>query len=297
MLCLHPFCPLGSPVTSWAETLDRSELKLRKGPERDALLITLNSLFGAVPTNPAKPQPAPTTNAAALRRLLRFCPCLYNQVDTPPSAHGIVHLCELSVGGRITDLNVVEAFKVQHPKTLGWAYPPAQPFQGSGGTVMELLCSGVLASAGIPAMELDTNDWPIWRMPGHILLNDGKMGDLKALGDILLPCAPTNLIISVKSEKARERLLYSANSIEGIGFGFFDTPSEFWTKRRMQLYKRMGFSAIYMPETTLDTLNQKIDADGNRHYAVNINGTALYRPLTQFCTDMHSVVGKSAFDL
>lgn len=297
MLCLHPYCPLDSPVSSWAETLDRPELKLRPGLEKSALLASLNSLFGAAPSNPAKPRPAPTTNAAALRRLLRSCPCLYNQVDLAPSAHAIVHLCELSVGGRITDANVIEAFKVQHPKTLGWAYPPTRDFQGMGGTIMELLCSEVLTSAGIPAMELDKNNWPVWRMPGHILLNEGKMNDLKALGDILIPCAPTNLVISVKSEKAKERLLYSANSIEGIGFGFFDTASEFWTKRRMQLYKRMGFSAIYMPDTTLDILNAKLDADGNRQYAVNINGTALYRPLTKFCADMHNVVGRSAFDL
>jgi hypothetical protein len=64
-------------------------------------------------------------------------------------------------------------------------------------------------------------------MPGHILLNEGPMQSLQALGDILIPCAPTNLVISVKSEVARERLLYSANSIEGVGFGFFKEPEEF----------------------------------------------------------------------
>lgn len=288
---------MGSPVGSWSDTLDRPELKLRSGPEKTALLGALNSLFNSGPSNPSRPRPAPATSGAALRRLLRSCPCLYNQVDISPSAHAIVHLCELSVGARITDANVVDAFRVQHPKSLGWAYPPTHPFQGTGGTVMELLCSEVLASAGIPAMGLDTSNWPVWRMPGHILLNEGKMNDLKALGDILIPCAPTNLVISVKSEKAKERLLYSANSIEGIGFGFFDTPSEFWTKRRMQLYKRMGFSAIYMPDSTLEALMAKLDSKGYRQFAVNINGTELYRPLTQFSADMHKVVGKSAFDL
>lgn len=297
MLCLHPYCPLGSPVSSWAETLDRPELKVRSGPEKSALLANLNSLFGAGPSKPAIPRSEPTAVKAVMERLLQYCPCLYNQIDRPPSAKAIVHLCELSVGSRITDANVVEAFKVQHPKAPGWAYPPARNFQGMGGTIMELLCSEVLTSAGIPAMELDPIDWPVWRMPGHILLNAGKMNDLKALGDILIPCAPTNLVISVKSEKAKERLLYSANSIEGIGFGFFDTPSEFWTKRRMQLYKRMGFSAIYMPDTTLNNLLTKLDEKCTRKFAVNINGTDLYRPLTQFSADMHKVVGKSAFDL
>lgn len=229
--------------------------------------------------------------------LLDYCPCLYNQIDIGPTARAIIHFCELTLGQRITDHNVVDAFRVQHPKSIGWKYPPAKPFAGMGGTVMELLCSEVLTNGGIPPMELDGSRWPTWTMPGHVLLNQGRMTDLKALGDILIPCAPTNLIISVKSEKAKERLLYSASSIEGIGFGFFDDPSEFWTVRRMQLYKRMGFSAIYMPDDTLGLLAAKLDAENRSQFAVNINGTPLYRPLTQFCADMHRVVGKSAFDL
>lgn len=297
MLCLHPFCPMGSPASSWAEVLDHPEMKLGGGVGKTALLGDLDSLFGEGPSNPAKPRKPPKTAAATLKRLLGLCPCLYNQVDTKPSARAIVHLCELTIGDRITDENVSKAFAIQHPKAPGWSYPPARPFEGAGGTVMELLCSEVLNSAGIPAMELDASKWPVWQMPGHILLNEGKMNDLQALGDILIPCAPTNLVISVKSEKAKERLLYSANSIEGIGFGFFDTPSEFWSRRRMQLYKRMGFSAIYMPDDTLAKLIAKLDANGDRQYAVNINGTELYRPLTRFCADMKKIVGKSAFDL
>jgi hypothetical protein len=297
MLCLHPFCPMGSPTSSWAEVLDLPAMKLSAGVMKSALLAELDGLFGEGPSNPAKPRKLPNTAAATSRRLLRLCPCLYNQVDEKPSARAIVHLCELTLGSRITDANVNKAFAIQHPKAPGWSYPPARSFQGAGGTVMELLCSEVLNSAGMPAMELDAGRWPVWQIPGHILLNEGKMNDLQALGDILIPCAPTNLVISVKSEKAKERLLYSANSIEGIGFGFFDTPSEFWSRRRMQLYKRMGFSAIYMPDETLAKLMERLDAKGDRQYAVNINGTELYRPLTRFCADMKKVVGRSAFDL
>jgi len=58
---------------------------------------------------------------------------------------------------------------------------------------MEMLCSEVLTTAGIPTMSLGADRWPIWNMPGHILLNEGKMCSLQALGDILIPCAPTNL--------------------------------------------------------------------------------------------------------
>ena len=115
---------------------------------------------------------------------------------------------------------------------------------------MEMLCSEVLANEGIPVMWPDADGWPKWDMPGHILLNESKMRSLKAFGDILIPCGPTNLVISVKSEAAKERLLYSSNAIEGIGFGFSKHASEFWTPSRMNLYKRMGFSAIYVPDET-----------------------------------------------
>ena len=120
------------------------------------------------------------------------------------------------------------------------------------------------------------------------------MQSLQALGDILIPCAPTNLVISVKSEAARERLLYSANSIEGIGFGFFKEPEEFWTSSRMSLYKRMGFTAIYMPDVTCAAVMARVAIDGNDRHAININGTALYRPLSSFAEDMTRVVGRSS---
>jgi hypothetical protein len=159
---------------------------------------------------------------------------------------------------------------------------------------MELLCSEVLSTAGIPAMARGPERWPDWQMPGHVLLNEGPMKSLQALGDILIPCAPTNLVVSVKSEVARERLLYSANSIEGIGFGFFKEPQEFWTASRMALYKRMGFTAIYMPDNTHAQVLHKVVSDGHERHAININGTALYRPLSIFGDDMRRVVGRSS---
>lgn len=296
MLCLHPHCPMSAGAHTWSDVLDLPVFKLKAG-EKTALLDDLNNRFSTPPSNPPNLRPAPLARPGVLLTLLDHCPCLFNQIDIGPTARVVIHLCELSLGTKITDQNVTDAFKVQHPKSLAWKYPPTKPFAGMGGTVMELLCSEVLTNSGIPPMELDGARWPIWTMPGHVLLNQGKMTDLKALGDILIPCAPTNLIISVKSEKAKERLLYSANSIEGIGFGFFNEPSEFWTVRRMQLYKRMGFSAIYMPDVTLQELEATLDAEKRMQFAVNINGTPLYRPLSIFCSDMQRVVGKSAFNL
>ena len=160
---------------------------------------------------------------------------------------------------------------------------------------MEMLCSEVLTNVGIPEMSTDATGWPKWIMPGHILLNEGRMSSLQALGEIMIPCGPTNLLILIKSEVARERLLYSANSIEGIGFGFFKEPQEFWTQSRMTLYIRMGFSAIYMPDHTLAEVVNFIVSNGTESHAVNINGTALYRPLSCFGDDMLRVVGKSSF--
>lgn len=162
---------------------------------------------------------------------------------------------------------------------------------------MELLCSEMLRSVGIPPMALDFEKWPIWQMPGHVLLNEGKMNALRAFGDILIPCAPTNLVISVKSEAARERLLYSSNAIEGIGFGFFKEPDEFWTESRMALYKRMGFSAIYMPDHTYAAVMAHVRVNLREKHAVNVNGTDLYRPLSIFGMDMLRVVGRSSMVL
>lgn len=250
--------------------------------------------FGIPPAQPGVARLLPPgIPAAVLARLLQLCPCLFNQVDRTPTARAVVHFCELTLGARVTSANVHQAFLIQHPAAPGFNPGPLLPCS-RGGTVMEMLCSEVLASAGIPAMQTGADQWPVWQVPGHVLMNEGRMQSLQALGDILVPCAPTNLIISVKSEVARERLLYSANSIEGIGFGFFKEPEEFWTASRMSLYKRMGFTAIYMPDHTCTSVMERVTADRNERHAININGTALYRPLSIFSDDMLRVVGKSS---
>lgn len=228
-----------------------------------------------------------------LKALLLLCPCLYNQIDIAASPRAVVHFCEMTLGVPITAANVYSAFQIQHPKTRAFSVPLLKSAK-DGGTVMEMLCSEVLTNESIPAMPLKADTWPEWHMPGHVLLNEGGMGALRAFGDILVPCAPTNLVISVKSEAARERLLYSANSIEGVGFGFFNQPSEFWTVSRMTLYKRMGFSAIYMPDATHAAIMSHLAAEGTTAHAVNINGSDLYRPLSVFGQDMRRVVGRSS---
>ncbi|WP_441242753.1 hypothetical protein [Tardiphaga sp. 768_D3_N2_1] len=294
MKCLHPYCPNGQGAASWDEVVDSPELKARKD-DKPVLLAALKADFGALTSVPvAKALPVP--NQALVSRLLHLCPCLFNQIDVPATAEAIVHLCEITLGTTINASNVYDAFLVQYPKKETFKFPPIEGCR-IGGTVMEMLCSEVLENEGVPRMPLDEDGWPVWRSPGHMLLNESKMRALQALGDILIPCAPTNLLISVKTEAARERLLYSANSIEGIGFGFFKEAKEFWTKSRMLLFKRMGFTAIYLPDTTHEAIFAKLKADGDEVRAVNLNGTSLYRPLSIFGEDMRRVVGRSSFDL
>lgn len=295
MLCMHPFCPLRQPSGAWIDVVAEPTLNLQPG-DRSTIAADLTARFGPL-TSPGIAQKPLGLSRGKLKTLLKLCPCLFNQIDIAVTARGIVHLCEVTLGSPITSANVHDAFFVQHPKTgPPFKFPPLKT-AGSGGTIMEILCSEVLASAGLPAMALESNGWPVWQMPGHILLNEGKMAALQALGDILVPCAPTNIVISVKSEVARERLLYSANSIEGVGFGFFKEPNEFWTSSRMALYKRMGFSAIYMPGETHDAVMNHLNENNTQKHAVNINGTDLYRPLTQFGEDMARIVGRSSTGL
>lgn len=292
--CIHPYCPKGFGLHNWAEVAQDPAVALRPF-EKSAFVAHMQTHFGTPAA--AAPLAPPPISKAALARLLSRAPCLYNQLDEAASARAIVHFCELTLGGDVTSANVVAAFLVQHPsKGPTFSVGPVKR-SNNGGDVMEMLCSEVLANSGIPLMSADKSGWPIWTMPGHTLLNEGQFRRWKALGDILVPCAPTNLIISVKSEAARERLLYSGNSIEGIGFGFFSEPDEFWTVRRMTLFKRMGFSAVYMPDDTCDAVLDHVNANGTAHHAININGRPLYRPLSEFGGDMARVVGRSSDEL
>ncbi len=300
MECLHPFCPMGAGAQNWTEV---AELVVPAGTRRRAqavtdLTVALNQGFNLAPAAIAMNIPAPTAVQKHLQNLIAYCPCLVTQMDIPVSARAVVHLCELTLAARISSANIGQAFAIQHPNGRAWLYAPFRAPTAGVGDISELLCSDLLANEGIPRMEATNGGWPTWQMPGHALLNMGLLRDLRALGDILIPCAPTNLLISVKTESARERLLYSANSIEGIGFGFFTQPDEFVTRRRIQLFKRMGFSAIYMPDDTLIQVGALLVQRGVDLATVqNIYGTQLYRPHSIFTADMRRIVGRSAFDL
>lgn len=293
MRCIHPHCPAGNGLSDWAAVAADPRVKLQQG-EKAGFVAHMNSHYGVAPTTLASSRPLPPISVAARKRLLKEAPCLFNQLSENATPRAIIHFCELTLGTPIVASNAWDAFLIQHP-TQGPSFMHSlHGRSGDGGTVMELLCSEVLTNEGIPEMPEASNGWPDWRMPGHALMNEGKLQRWKALGDILIPCAPTNLIISVKTQSARERLLYSSNSIEGIGFGFFDQPNEFWTVRRMTLFKRMGFSAIYLPDDTYAAVMAHLSSHGTAVHATNINGAALYRPISIFGEDMRRVVGRSS---
>ncbi|WP_157602326.1 hypothetical protein [Sphingomonas sp. PR090111-T3T-6A] len=56
----------------------------------------------------------------------------------------------------------------------------------------------------------------------------------------------------------------------------------------------MAFPIAYMPNATFDQVMAKIDRNRNSRHAININGIALYRPLSMFGADMVRVVGLSS---
>jgi len=218
MKCLHPHCPMGHGAPDWDSVVNSPAAKIRTG-DRQRLVTALRdcgplgTVIGTIPSN--------ITASAQFKRLLNLCPCLYAQIPDVSSARGVVHLCEITLGEKIDSTNVYDAFKVQHPTVPmhPFLYPPAKSGAG-GGDIMESLCCEVLCNHGVQHMELGTDNWPVWSSKSHLSLNSGPMNPLKLYGDILIPAAPHNILISVKSEAARERFVVSGNRLESVGFGF-----------------------------------------------------------------------------
>lgn len=90
------------------------------------------------------------------------------------------------------------------------------------------------------------------------------------------------LYCEIKSYAARERLLRGLKDIQQpskIGIGFFNNAGEFNPDRTQTLLQAMPW-AIYMPDTTLE----KVAIESKRQRTSKQDG--LYRPLSQFVTDM-----------
>lgn len=147
--------------------------------------------------------------------------------------------------------------------------------EGTTGTISERLCVHGL-------------DQICSAMPHFKYRRFGK--DWKWIGDILLSGDPYDLAVSVKSYKAKERLMASGTGsllTPTVGWGLFNDKKE-WSKNRTASYLYRGFIAIYMPGTLLSTINEDSKA------ITNINGKVLLRDLVDFPIHIQSAVsGKS----
>jgi hypothetical protein len=112
-------------------------------------------------------------------------------------------------------------------------------------------------------------------------LDRGGYREFKYRGDFLVWCVPNNVLVSVKSFYAAERLLASATGTDLIGFGFFVRDGEF-NVERTRTYRRAGFLAIYMPPNTLEAVR----ALHGGSIPENVNGTPFYRANSEFGADM-----------
>ena len=284
---------MGKGKLSWSQVVSLPQVKIKS--DQQSTYASALSHFGSLGTSPMN---SPSVIPKALfKRILDLCPCLFTQVKEKVSPQGVVHLCEVTLGSKIDSKNVYNAFQVQHPRipTITYKYPPAI-HGASGGAIMEALCSEVLTNHKVPHMQTGPKDWPQWDSVSHITLNSGKFTRIKLYGDILVPAAPHNLLITIKSEAARERLILSGNRLDIVGFGFFNEPKEFCSEDRMKLYKRWGFLAIYMPKDTLASINSHLTQKSLMHYALNINGRPLYRSLDDFGDDIFKIAGKLVMD-
>lgn len=170
---------------------------------------------------------------------------------------------------------------------------PYWPFQGrkqdNGGLVAEEICMQILEWSGYARLEDHSGAY--WGK-SFASLSTGAFATLRLEGDILIPCAPRNLLVSVKSYEAKERLIVSGDGGDMIGFGFFRKSSEFNSEQRAVQYVRRGFLAIYMPYDTLVDLKPKAREKKNAF------GRLLYRSIEEdFCDDIRRVIGGTATDL
>ena len=113
----------------------------------------------------------------------------------------------------------------------------------------------------------------------------------KWLGDYIMLGAPFNVVISVKSYKAKERLLVSGSGsllVPTIGWGLFDDPTEFKLER-LKNYLYRGFIAIYMPKSTLKLL------DSNSKKLENTHKEIFIRPIESLISDIRKSKIKKKF--
>ena len=116
--------------------------------------------------------------------------------------------------------------------------------------------------------------------------------NFKWVGDFALLGIPFNVIVSVKSFSAKERLLVSGSGsalAPTIGYGWFKDPKEFKNVQRLQAYKVRGFTSIYMPKYTFDLLPFEVTDFRN------LNGNPFLRLIENFPEDISKVMETSRY--
>jgi hypothetical protein len=151
----------------------------------------------------------------------------------------------------------------------------ANPINGkTTGTISERLCELALEFS-VPNIYKRLSDRWNW------------MADFSILGH------PFNLLISVKSFKAKERLLVSGSGnilSPTVGWGLFDDASE-WTEQRTKTYLFRSFIAIYMPSNLYNIISL---ASKNIH---NINGKLFLRSMDEFPRDLLNAINNNVIDI
>lgn len=142
------------------------------------------------------------------------------------------------------------------------------------GTISERLCELAL-KARVNGIYKNVSDKWNW------------MADFSILGH------PFNLLISVKSFKAKERLLVSGSGnilSPTVGWGLFDDPSE-WTEDRTRLYLFRAFIAIYIPTQLYIQIPAASKAINN------INGKPFLRKVEDFMDDLTAAISDGVIDI
>lgn len=115
----------------------------------------------------------------------------------------------------------------------------------------------------------------------------------KWLGDFAIIASPFNLYVSVKSYKAKERLLVSGTgqfTAPVIGYGLFDKKSE-WSESRTKQYKQRGFIAIYIPRDLYDKLSKSAKD------VKNIYDNPLLRIIDDFADDIKKSCPSTTYEI